>query len=811
MIKRSFYKESIDVPNSDTTNIDKEIKTNTSIVNFLYDIGERSAANYLEKRIVQNAETKYSDSLNKEYNKNEKIKQKELIKISSINSGILERLDKIEKNMIDEQDTRIKTNQKTEEVVPALQIIRQESKKEEKGLSWFDMLLGSLLGAGMLLFLKGFKNLGPVKFAISMMEMGWTWLKDKVIDIAQGIAKSIIKPLEEILEFIIEKLSKLPGMGGLKEKYKSSKETKTNTKPGAKTNTKPETKVNTPETKVNTPKVNTPDAKVNTPNVNANSLAKETEKAAAKSVAEMTGKAGSKSLLKKIPFLGLGVAGAFAADRISDGDYVGAGMELSSGLLSIVPGLGTAGSVGVDVALLARDVKRMNEAIITKLDDAGIIDKGFFGDTTVEEWDKIKELSIEDLTALAEYEDLDKADREKVQAILYKKQIEQIKVPENTLEFNDGVKVMFNEREILADTLLDSDNKLQEFLANNPFTNDNSETTETEVNGEKVKTIKFKDEELNKQYMELKEQYDRDFKKYKDSRNSQLRNLKDIQEIEGELLTADQVKGYQSSGMSLMDYSASLVKGSAQQDVSAALTEQYKNITMPTGDIVDRIKKNEGLRLQMYKDSLGFPTIGYGHLVKPHEMAQFANGITKEQADMLFAKDFQEHKNAAMRIPSFSEHPKEIQDTLIDMTFNMGNYWYKNWPDTIKKLQAKDYEGVKQAILTSKYATQVKGRALVNAKSFDIAGDTKVAKSSDNVRTPGTQTEAEANINILDKNDATAQKQAQAQKIEDINKNLINNTKTTSSVNPTVINNISTSNQKQEESQALGSLFGTYS
>ena len=49
--------------------------------------------------------------------------------------------------------------------------------------------------------------------------------------------------------------------------------------------------------------------------------------------------------------------------------------------------------------------------------------------------------------------------------------------------------------------------------------------------------IKFKDEELNKQYAELKEQYDRDYKKYKDARDSQLQNLKDIQEIEGTSVT----------------------------------------------------------------------------------------------------------------------------------------------------------------------------------------------------------------------------------------------------------------------------------
>ena len=790
MIKRSIYKEKINVPNSDTSNIEKDKSTNTTIVNFLYELGEKSAANYLEKRIVQDSQTKYSDSLNKEYTKNEKIKQKELMKISVANSGILNRLDKIQKDLINEQDTSVKEIKKQDKK-SSLEVIRSENEpKEEKGLSWFDMLLGALLGAGMLAFLKGFKNLGPVKFALKMMEMGWSWVKDKVIDLATSIAKSVMKPLEEIIQFIIEKISKLPGMDGLKEKY--GKKEKISEPP------KGETKVNSTE-------------KTKAPEVDAGKLAKNTEKATAEEVAKISEKSVGKGLMKKIPFLGLGIAGAFAADRLSEGDYTGAGMEIASGILSIIPVIGTAGSVGVDVALMARDIKRANEAVITKLDNEGIIDKGWFGDTTVEKWDKVKELSVAELQALAEYDDLAKSDKDKVMSILYKKQIEGIKVPDNPETFTDGVKIIFNEREVLADKLLESDNKLQEFLINNPFTDENSVKEEVEINGQKVQQIRFKDEELNKQYIELKEQYDRDFKKYKDARNSQLRNMKDIQDIEGELLTPEQVKNYRASGMSMTDYSAGLVKGAANKDILNALNEQYKNVTMPTGDIVDRIKKSEGLSLKAYPDAGGY-SIGYGHFIKPGEEA-LMQGITKEQAEALFAKDFETHKSAAMNIPSFNEHPKYVQDTLIDMTYNMGAGWYKKWPETMKKLAAKDYIGVKNDIMSSAYATQVKGRALVNAKSFEMAANgtpDSTKNTSANVNVPTNTPSSTSNINKLDKSNAIEQKQGQVQNVENINKNLVSNTATSGNTGNTTINNSINTAPKQEESYALTDLFGRY-
>jgi hypothetical protein len=91
---------------------------------------------------------------------------------------------------------------------------------------------------------------------------------------------------------------------------------------------------------------------------------KASEKAAEKLLAKESGKvfakAGTKtlgkSLLKKIPFLGLGAALFFAADRAMAGDFTGAGMEVASGGASMLPGIGTGASIGIDAAIAARDM-----------------------------------------------------------------------------------------------------------------------------------------------------------------------------------------------------------------------------------------------------------------------------------------------------------------------------------------------------------------------------------------------------------------------------------------------------------------------
>lgn len=94
-------------------------------------------------------------------------------------------------------------------------------------------------------------------------------------------------------------------------------------------------------------------------------LAKTTGKAAGKTAGKTVGKAVAKttgkSLLKKIPLVGLGVGCYFAWDRIKQGDYAGALGEVASGAAACVPGVGTAVSVGIDVALGGRDVYRASQ------------------------------------------------------------------------------------------------------------------------------------------------------------------------------------------------------------------------------------------------------------------------------------------------------------------------------------------------------------------------------------------------------------------------------------------------------------------
>tara|TARA_B100000287_G_scaffold330705_2_gene315415 strand:+ start:2063 stop:4225 length:2163 start_codon:yes stop_codon:yes gene_type:complete len=80
------------------------------------------------------------------------------------------------------------------------------------------------------------------------------------------------------------------------------------------------------------------------------------KKVGAKAAVKLGGKAAVKVGLKKIPGIGLIAGLGFGLQRLMKGDIGGALMEAGSGIASTVPGVGTAISVGIDAALIAKDL-----------------------------------------------------------------------------------------------------------------------------------------------------------------------------------------------------------------------------------------------------------------------------------------------------------------------------------------------------------------------------------------------------------------------------------------------------------------------
>lgn len=118
------------------------------------------------------------------------------------------------------------------------------------------------------------------------------------------------------------------------------------------------------------------------------------------------------------------------------------------------------------------------------------------------------------------------------------------------------------------------------------------------------------------------------------------------------------------------------------------------------------IKRHEGLSLKNYKDSLGKPTIGYGHL-----NVEGYPELTKPDADALFEYDFSKHYNEAASLPEWDHLDPVRRMALVDLVFNMGKRKFMGFKQTRKLLAQKDYHKAGMELLDSAYARQVKGRS----------------------------------------------------------------------------------------------------
>lgn len=77
-------------------------------------------------------------------------------------------------------------------------------------------------------------------------------------------------------------------------------------------------------------------------------------------------KGGLKTIGKAIPGVGLALGLGFGAKRLMNGDPVGALGEVASGIVGLLPGLGTAASVAISAGLIARDAAKANEVSTTE-------------------------------------------------------------------------------------------------------------------------------------------------------------------------------------------------------------------------------------------------------------------------------------------------------------------------------------------------------------------------------------------------------------------------------------------------------------
>lgn len=127
---------------------------------------------------------------------------------------------------------------------------------------------------------------------------------------------------------------------------------------------------------------------------------------------------------------------------------------------------------------------------------------------------------------------------------------------------------------------------------------------------------------------------------------------------------------------------------------------------------VSQLKTDEGCVLTSYPDPLSGDdpwTIGYGHTSSGiHE----GMTVDQDQAEAWLASDITKAESGlGVALPWLGALADFRQDVLTNMAFNMGVQGVLNFHHMLAAMQAQDWPAAAAQMLSSKWATQVKGRA----------------------------------------------------------------------------------------------------
>ena len=142
--------------------------------------------------------------------------------------------------------------------------------------------------------------------------------------------------------------------------------------------------------------------------------------------------------------------------------------------------------------------------------------------------------------------------------------------------------------------------------------------------------------------------------------------------------------------------------------------------------LLEELVKHEGLRLQVYQDTLGIDTIGIGRNLKDRGISKeeldeldiptidhvYEYGITEADAMLLAENDVQIVEEELLRAhPCVEDLDAVRQLVVMDMAFNMGVPRLRKFKKMWNAIHENKFDVAAKEMLDSRWANQVKSRS----------------------------------------------------------------------------------------------------
>lgn len=122
-------------------------------------------------------------------------------------------------------------------------------------------------------------------------------------------------------------------------------------------------------------------------------------------------------------------------------------------------------------------------------------------------------------------------------------------------------------------------------------------------------------------------------------------------------------------------------------------------------NIADQLLRDEGIRLKMYRDSVGVWTIGVGHNLE-------AKPISTRAAQMILGDDIEDARQELYQALPWTATLDSVRlGVLLNMAFNLGAAGVLAFKKMLVHIQASEWDNAAYELVNSTYATQVGPRA----------------------------------------------------------------------------------------------------
>ena len=129
----------------------------------------------------------------------------------------------------------------------------------------------------------------------------------------------------------------------------------------------------------------------------------------------------------------------------------------------------------------------------------------------------------------------------------------------------------------------------------------------------------------------------------------------------------------------------------------------------------EQLKIDEGVKYEIYKDHLGYPTFGIGHLITeddPEHGEPDGTEISEDRVNEVFESDVAKFvSEAKILFSDLDELPDVAQQVIVNMAFNMGRPRLSKFKNFIAGVNDRDWTRAAEEMMDSRWADQVGARA----------------------------------------------------------------------------------------------------